>query len=36
MTKRSIVPSALVCTAIVGVYFPVLSSLVHQWASDEN
>jgi len=36
MTKRSIVPSALVCAAIVGVYFPVLSSLVRQWASDEN
>jgi exosortase len=36
MTKRSIVSSALVCAAIVGVYFPVLSSLVRQWASDEN
>jgi exosortase len=36
MTKRSIFPSALVCAAIVGVYFPVLSSLVRQWASDEN
>jgi len=36
MTKRSILSSALVCAAIVGVYFPVLSSLVRQWASDEN
>jgi exosortase len=36
MTKRSIVSSALVCVAIVGVYLPVLSSLVQQWASDEN
>lgn len=36
MTKRSILPSALVCAAIVGVYFPVLSSLVRQWAGDEN
>src|SRR5262249_5798749 len=36
MTQRSIVPSALVCAAIVGVYFSVLSSLVRQWASDEN
>ena len=36
MTKRSIVSSALVCAAIVGVYLPVLSSLVRQWASDEN
>ena len=36
MTKRSIVPSAPVCAAIVGVYFSVLSSLVRQWASDDN
>jgi exosortase len=36
MTKRSIVGSALVCTAILLVYFPVLSSLVRQWSSDEN
>ena len=36
MTKRSIIASALVCAAIVGVYFPVFSSLVRQWASDEN
>jgi exosortase len=36
MTKRSILASALVCTAILGVYLPVLSSLVRQWASDEN
>lgn len=36
MTKRSIIASALVCTAILLVYFPVLSSLVRQWSSDEN
>ncbi|HEY7055959.1 MAG TPA: exosortase/archaeosortase family protein, partial [Vicinamibacterales bacterium] len=36
MTKRSILASALVSAAIVGVYFSVLSSLVRQWASDEN
>ena len=36
MAKRSIVASALVCTAILLVYFPVLSSLVRQWSSDEN
>jgi exosortase len=36
MTKRSIQASALVCTAILLVYFPVLSSLVRQWSSDEN
>jgi exosortase len=36
MTKRSIVGSALVCTAILLVYYPVLSSLVRQWSSDEN
>jgi exosortase len=36
MTKRSIVASALVAIAILLVYFPVLSSLVRQWSSDEN
>jgi exosortase len=36
MAKRSVVASALVCLAILGVYLPVLSSLVRQWASDEN
>lgn len=36
MAKRSVVASALVCLAIFGVYLPVLSSLVRQWASDEN
>ncbi len=36
MTKRSIIASAFVCAAIVGVYLPVFSSLVRQWASDEN
>src|SRR4051812_11173158 len=36
MTKRSIIASALVCIAILLVYFPVLSSLVRQWSSDEN
>lgn len=36
MTKRSIAASALVCTAILLVYFSVLSSLVRQWSSDEN
>jgi exosortase len=36
MTKRSIIASALVCSAILLVYFPVLSSLVRQWSSDEN
>jgi len=36
MAKRSAVASALVCLAILGVYLPVLSSLVRQWASDEN
>jgi exosortase len=36
MTTRSMAGSALVCTAILLVYFPVLSSLVRQWSSDEN
>jgi exosortase len=36
MAKRSVVASALVCLEILGVYLPVLSSLVRQWASDEN
>jgi exosortase len=36
MAKRSVVASALVCLAILGVNLPVLSSLVRQWASDEN
>jgi len=36
MTKRSIIASALVSIAILLVYFPVLSSLVRQWSSDEN
>ncbi len=36
MTKRSIIASALVTTAILLVYLPVLSSLVRQWSSDEN
>lgn len=36
MAKRSAVASSLVCLAILGVYLPVLSSLVRQWAHDEN
>ena len=38
MTKgaRSLAAIALVVTAILVVYFPILASLVHQWASDDN
>jgi exosortase len=36
MTKRTAAALALVTLAAIVVYFPVLSSLVSQWASDEN
>jgi exosortase len=36
MTKRTTAAFALVALAAIAVYLPVLSSLVAQWASDEN
>ncbi len=36
MTKRTTAAFAVVALAAVAVYLPVLSSLVAQWASDEN
>ncbi|PYR89978.1 MAG: exosortase [Acidobacteria bacterium] len=36
MTKRTVTALALVTLAATAVYLPVLSSLVSQWASDEN
>lgn len=36
MLRRSSAALALVCFATLLVYLPVLSSLVRQWASDEN
>jgi exosortase len=36
MTRRSVTALALVGTSTLAVYFPVLTSLVQQWASDEN
>ncbi len=36
MTRRSAVAAALVGATTLAVYFPVLTSLVRQWASDEN
>src|SRR5687767_10366281 len=36
MTRRSAVAAALIGATTLAVYFPVLTSLVQQWASDEN
>jgi exosortase len=36
MTRRTAAALALVTLAAIAVYLPVLSSLVSQWASDEN
>jgi len=36
MTRRTVAALALVVVAATVVYFPILSSLVSQWASDEN
>ena len=36
MTRRTAAALALVALAATAVYLPVLSSLVSQWASDEN
>jgi hypothetical protein len=36
VTRRSAVALGLVCSVTLLVYFPVLTSLVRQWASDEN
>jgi exosortase len=36
MTRRSAAALALVSVATLAVYFPVLTSLARQWASDEN
>ena len=35
-SRRTIVALGLVSTATLLVYLPVLSSLVRQWASDDN
>src|SRR5918994_3171577 len=35
-TRRSLAALGLVCAVTLLVYFPVLTSLVHQWASDDN
>jgi exosortase len=34
--RRSLVALGVVCTAVFAVYLPILSSLVRQWASDDN
>jgi len=36
MPRRSVVAAGLISAAIVVVYSPTISSLVRQWASDEN
>jgi exosortase len=36
MTRRSAAALAIVGAATLAVYFPVITSLVRQWASDEN
>ena len=36
MTRRSLTAVGLVCAVTLLVYFPVLTSLVRQWASDDN
>ena len=36
MPRRSVVAIGLITAAIVVVYSPIISSLVRQWASDEN
>jgi exosortase len=36
MTRRSAVAAALIGASTLAVYFPILASLVRQWASDEN
>jgi exosortase len=36
VTRRSLVALGLVCAVTLLVYFPVLTSLVRQWASDDN
>ena len=36
VTRRSLVALGLVCSVTFLVYFPVLTSLVRQWASDDN
>jgi len=36
MTRRTAVALGLVTLATATVYLPILSSLVSQWASDEN
>jgi exosortase len=36
MLRRSVVAAGLISAAIVVVYSPTISSLVRQWASDEN
>jgi exosortase len=36
MTRRSAAALGLVAASVLAVYFPVLTSLVRQWASDDN
>jgi len=36
VTRRSLIALGLVCSVTLLVYLPVLSSLVRQWASDDN
>jgi hypothetical protein len=36
MHRRTLVAIGLVAAAIAVVYTPIISSLVRQWASDEN